>query len=525
MKYKFLITSAGLGSRLGEESRKINKALITIVDRPCIDYIVSKVPIEIEIVVAVGYQKETLTDYLRIAYPTRRITVVEIDKFSGDGSGLGYTLLRCKEYLQLPFIFCSNDTIVLEDIPAPEFNWMGFDERSNSDDYRGLIIDNGLVQDVCAKGVSSKSKPYIGLAGIHDYKQFWESLATGISQGSLEVGESYALKHMISLGIKACRFTWYDSGSKAALENCRNNFKARAKYNILPKANEAIWFVGDLVIKYNSDANFIKNRIIRTESLKEFVPRIVAFGQNLYAYNIVEGRVFSEAPTANKFARLLKYLEEFWQPIELDCNQKQMFVDTCLAFYKHKTITRIQEYLKRFELQDKSSTINGDLIPPISELLNQIDWEILSKGLAVRFHGDLHFENILETVESKSGGFILLDWRQDFGGNVVYGDIYYDLGKLLHGLIVSHKIIEENRFRINETVDVVDYDLNRFNTLVEFEDQLKEFVCARGLSWKKVRLICAIILINIAPLHHHPYSGLLYNHGKRCLWRELKKNG
>lgn len=525
MKYKFLITSAGLGSRLGEESRKLNKALISIAERPCIDYIISKVPKEVEIVVAVGYRKETLIDYLRIAYRSRKITIVEIDKFSGEGSGLGYTLLKCKEHLQLPFIFCSNDTIVLEEIPEPGTNWMGFDERPNSEDYRGLIIDYGLVQDVCAKGVSSNSKPYIGLAGIHDYNFFWESLETGISSGSLEVGESYALKQMISYGIKAYRFTWYDSGSKVALYNCRNDFKAKAKHNILPKDNEAIWFVDDLVIKYSGDINFIRNRVTRAEALKEFVPQIVDYGENFYAYKMIDGRVFSRSPNSQKFARLLKYLERFWQPTHLDEDEKQRFSETCLNFYREKTLARVKDYLKRFELQDRLTVINGDSIPPVSDLLEKINWVQISSGQAVRFHGDLHFENILEINESKTCEFVLLDWRQDFGGNIVYGDIYYDLAKLLHGLVVSHSLIEENRFNIHEAVDSVDYELNRLNTLVEFESQLKDFVETRGLCWGRVKLICAIILINIAPLHHHPYSGLLFNHGKRCLWRELNKIG
>ena len=37
--------------------------------------------------------------------------------------------------------------------------------------------------------------------------------------------------------------------------------------------------------------------------------------------------------------------------------------------------------------------------------------------------------------------FSLLDWRQNFGRSYVFGDIYYDLAKLHHGLIISHDFI------------------------------------------------------------------------------------
>ena len=46
-----------------------------------------------------------------------------------------------------------------------------------------------------------------------------------------------------------------------------------------------------------------------------------------------------------------------------------------------------------------------------------------------RFHGDFHFKNIL-WQESKNK--FILDWRQEFGGLIDYGDLYYVL-KLLHG--------------------------------------------------------------------------------------------
>ena len=77
-------------------------------------------------------------------------------------------------------------------------------------------------------------------------------------------------------------------------------------------------------------------------------------------------------------------------------------------------------------------------IPKISEVLKLVDWNWLSDGKPSRFHGDLHFENILL---SESGKFCLIDWRQDFEGLFDYGDLYYDLAKPMHGFIISHGII------------------------------------------------------------------------------------
>ena len=59
----------------------------------------------------------------------------------------------------------------------------------------------------------------------------------------------------------------------------------------------------------------------------------------------------------------------------------------------------------------------------------------LSKGTG-QISWRFSLENILYNQKNKK--FLFLDWRQDFNGNLEIGDLYYDLSKLLHGLIVEH---------------------------------------------------------------------------------------
>ena len=59
----------------------------------------------------------------------------------------------------------------------------------------------------------------------------------------------------------------------------------------------------------------------------------------------------------------------------------------------------------------------------------EIDWSWISNGkLIVRFHGDLHFENILVPTNNNfhTPPYLFVDWRQDFCGDLKVGDIYYD---------------------------------------------------------------------------------------------------
>ena len=160
-------------------------------------------------------------------------------------------------------------------------------------------------------------------------------------------------------------------------------------------------------------------------------------------------------------------------------------------------------------------------MPTLSNLLNYIDWKDLTNGLPGRFHGDLHFENIL--YDSKKKNFTFLDWRQDFGGNLEVGDIYYDLGKLLHGLIVSHEVIVKNHFFVEWRNNKILFKLNRRLILEKCEIRFNQWCIKNNFSLKKIRILTALIYLNISALHHYPYSFLLYALGKKMLKKELIK--
>ena len=117
----------------------------------------------------------------------------------------------------------------------------------------------------------------------------------------------------------------------------------------------------------------------------------------------------------------------------------------------------------------------------------------------------------------------MLDWRQNFAGDIHIGDIYYDLAKLNHGLIISHEIINNNQFDISVHADSVSFDFHRKNLLFECQEILKEWVRDNEYDWNKVKNMTNLIFLNIASLHDHPYSLLLYYYGLSSLWNDLHK--
>ena len=522
MSYRVCIPTAGIGSRLGELTKYVNKSLVTVANRPVISHVIDQFPVDAEFVIALGYKGDLVREYLKIAYPTRTFLFVKVDPYEGPGSGLGYTLLCCRQHLQKPFVFCSNDTIITSPCPAPEHNWMSYASVEEIAPYRTLRIRHGQVTEICEKDVTGNDlEAYIGLAGISDYELFWNAMEQG---GALAVqkGESYGMEKLTDKGISAYSFEWYDTGNMEMLERARDALRKPDAPNILDKPDEAIWFVNDTVIKFSADSKFISNRVKRSELLGDYCPQVINAGTYMYQYKEVKGRVFSDAVNLPLFLQLLVYSREFWNTEKLASEAQQKFQQICLRFYRDKTDERIQLFYERYKKSDGTESINGEPMPTLRELLNYIDWSWMSDGLPGRFHGDFHFENILYSNENNH--FTFLDWRQDFGGPLTTGDIYYDLAKLMHGLIISHELISKDLFRVERKEDNIRYDFHRKQILVECERAFNDWLIHEGYDLKKVRVLTALVYLNIAALHHYPYCLLLYALGKRMLKVELEKN-
>jgi len=522
MSYRVLIPTAGTGSRLGNLTKYINKALVGIANRPTICHIIEQFDKDAEFVIALGHKGHLVREFLELAYPKRRFLFAEVNPFEGQGSGLGLSVLSCQEFLQQPFIFISCDTLVREKIPSLEENWMGYSKLTEFEPYRTLEVKKDQVKDICEKGKGkiNTHHPYIGLAGIRDYKIFWDAMKQG-GKEVIAVGEAYGMRALLHQGIRSYCFTWFDTGNPQALAETREVFKEDDAPNILEKANEAIWFVNGEVIKFSDDENFIANRVARVCELKDFVPQITGSTRHMYRYPKAEGKVFSEIVTVPLFEKLLERSKVFWEPCALSPFEHQDFKKTCMRFYRDKTKERVELFYKNFGKKDGTETINGIHVSTLKELLDAVDWDWIADGLPGRFHGDFHFENIL--YSSHSEVFIFLDWRQEFGGSLTTGDVYYDLAKLQHGMIICHELIAQERFHVKWQNGQIQFDFERKPVLVDSEEYFLKWVSLNGYEPKKVRILTALIYLNIAALHHYPYCLLLYALGKGMLDKELGK--
>jgi hypothetical protein len=487
MKYKVLITTAGGSSRLGDLTKFTNKSLIKVGRKPAISYVIEQYPITTTFVIVLGHYADQIKDFLKLAYPKRKFTFVRVKQYEKKNLRLKL-VISASRYLQCPFVYHSWNRIVTNRIPPPGINW--------------------IEQNI-------KRQP--GPFGIKDYKKFWfiaKKLVRNKSNNKLSDVIDLMEKEGSSFAVK--RFTGFNIKERKGLTKARREVKD--SFPILDKADESIYLFDKFVIKFFFNKRMVKNRVKRARVLSKLSPKVTDVIGNFYKYDYVKGTLMADGYNPSEFRDFLTWANtNLWKPAKTISDNK--FKSICKEFYYDKTVERISRTLKKLSIKDKSEVINGIEIPSLKKIFSMIDWNYLSSAKQTGFHGDFILDNILKTKK----GYCLLDWRQDFGGLIKSGDMYYDLAKLNHNLTVSHDLVNKQLFTVEVRKGKIICDILRKNYLVEGEKVFWKFVDENKLDPKKIKLLTPIIWLNMSPLHEDPLDLFLFYFGKYNLWRAINE--
>lgn len=522
--YKVLITTSGVGQRLGDLTTYLNKSLVRLSKKPVLSYIIETYPKDIEIVITVRHKAQLVKDFISIAYPDRKITFSEEPQEApaGKAFSLAYSMLQAKKYLDCPFIFHACDTVITEPVPSPlDGNWNGGFKGGSTASYRSFTELDDKVFGFNDKGAADFDYLHIGLVGIKSYEKFWKTLEGLFEKDPMDtaIGDVPVLEKMLREGeeFSVKEFSsWLDIGNIEALNEARKKLGDHAV--TLGRADQAVYLFEDFVVKFLADSKQVESQVKRAKVLEGLVPEIESSKNNFYRYKYVVGRLYSRVVNPSDFSGFLSWLKtDLWKP-EKEAGEEE-FKKVCLKFYKDKTLQRIEQFYELTGIKDEPMVINGENVPKLSEVLQKLDFKALSEGKQARIHGDLVLDNIIRTPD----GYSLLDWRQDFGGLLRAGDVYYDLAKLNHNLTVSHDVVFENQFKVKVRGSTVSCDIMRSNNLIDCQKVLWKFIEAEGLDLKKVKILSALIWLNSSPLHHHPYTLFLYFFGRLNLWKAVNE--
>ncbi len=519
-KFTVLITTSGIGSRLGNLTQFTNKSLIVVGNKPVLAQIIEKYPSDTKFVVTLGYFGNHVKEFLSLCYPELSFKFIEVNPFDGPGSSLGYSILCARDYLQEPFIYHASDTLILNsDIPQADTNWVAGFRGVDATNYASFDTQGELVENFHSKGMTEFDFIHIGLICIYSYRNFWLKLEKLVNEESnnKELNDVAVISEMMNddIKFKVKEFEdWIDIGNANSLVMAKKRLGLSS--NVLEKPQESVSFLKNCVVKFFSDPKIVASRVVRTEFLEDTIPKLKVSGTNFYIYDFHEGQLMSDSINPESITILLNWAKRhLWSKEPL--NMIENFESTVEDFYLKKSLSRINKFIESRSVKDEQSLINDMSIPPAKTLIMNAR-AYLTKNVRIgRFHGDFILDNIL----TSNPGFKLIDWREDFGGNFEFGDIYYDLAKLNHSLHINHGLVQNGDFFVNTDLTEIKCGILRKDVHVEMEHNLRKFIDSEGLNWKKIEILTALIWLNMSPLHHHPFDKFLYYYGRYHLQKAL----
>jgi len=508
MTETIIIPTAGLGSRMGNYTKDLNKAMLPYRDKPIISHIIDQFPHDSKFIIPVGYLAEQVMDFCKLAYGDRDITFVKIDDYVSERSGTAYTLKKCRDLISGPFWYVPCDTFFDQDVVNQVRDSDCYFVKNVPASETALYTMFELGLDLKIRDITFKrSQPdtwtaFTGLMYIKHWQTFFDEL---------EQLKSNEFIFLIKQGSDTAELeTWMDFG-------CPDVYKTalvKSQKFDFTKKDEVTYICNNRVIKWWLDDRVAEKKYRKTRQNIDVCPPNCEYSGNFMAYDFFDGETLYNFNNPVAFGELLNWLDnKVWHPVDADI--KAASVD----FYKTKTLLRINKFLEKYPNLEPVNYVDGVRVKDYQYYLDRIDWDYLTDTVLPGFiHGDLQFDNV---VINSAGEFKIIDWRHEFANIVEYGDIYYDLAKMSGGFIINYANIKNHNFNIEQDGSVVTLSVPNVDHITVYQAKLKQFILNKGWDYKKVQSLVPIIFWNMSPLHTAPFDRFLWYLGIK-LFAELE---
>lgn len=497
----FVILAAGRGTRMGRVGEALHKCLTPLDGKALISHQLDLAPPDAKIVVVVGHKARQVQEYLELAHPQREIHFV-----TQNGGGPGAALHAAQPYVTAgePLVYAACDTLWQKDhsMWTREHSWAGVAPIPAGTDparWCRMVTTGGVITKMIDKksnGGRRSAQAFVGLAYIiaDDQYDFWRDLMEG-HRVAKWTGDEWRDVEAFDLLIddrrlRAQHVHWIDVGDEDAYRRA----VAQVSGYDWTKIGEATYLLPceGQVVKFHSNRSVIDHRVERARLLGELVPQPVTQCGSMMAYPYVPG-VTAYKAAYQQGTTITSQLLRWWSE---HCWQEGVpawdgAADIAYQFYRDKSKIR-------------AAMLTRHLFEQVDDLLDRVDWDRLCQGvLPGPAHLDLNHGNVIYNVHGKFTG---IDWREDFAGQV-WGDLRYDLGKLLAGTIVDWEGARRGDFR-------------PWAEGPRHAQIVRSFAAEVGIR-RHVEIIGALSLLNSAPLHAAPLDEILVARGAAWLEEAL----
>ena len=389
-------------------------------------------------------------------------------------------------------------------------DWIGVHNTNKPKMFSTAKIDcDGKITDFKNKDEDGYKHAFIGLAGINNYKQFWEKLE---QNKHLDDGWEVICTFYDHDSLYAEHCDWLDTGTEENyLIAKRSLAQGKLHHNMEKNIDDITYFNNGIYVKLFKDTNKARMRIKRGREFesKNLIPKFTYTGNYVYAYKEVEGHNLYENFTIAKFEGFLKwYYSNFAYSTKTVRDVPADYDKYCRAFYQDKTYKRVKQFLdNKPEEYYLKHDINGVACKSISEILLLINWNRLCEGVPCMFHGDMNLGNVIYD----GNAFYAIDWREDFGSRMYVGDLYYDLAKIYASICMSwDKLKDDSNINISVDKRNVRFSVQQLGLLVDAKHKFIEWCTRERFDITKIKILANITYLNMAPLHTEKLGNLLF---------------
>ena len=255
----------------------------------------------------------------------------------------------------------------------------------------------------------------------------------------------------------------------------------------------------------------------RHKLLEPYSPKISLIDEYLISYPFIKGKLLSETKEKKFIEVLLNYFEKQVNKVKSNQIIFSEFKNDCDLMWFQKLEQRINDFDAEMKILDEIGIINGVSVERTNKLLDQINRKnFLDACIPCFFHGDPSPENILFDNQNN---LKLIDPRPIFGNNNSIGDLYYELAKLDHALIVNGKLIRSNNYGYKLINDnQVEIWIKKIEEFTVFRNHIYRFCLRKNWSTKNLSLATALTLLSISTVHSNKnYNNFLLLTGKYFL--------
>lgn len=513
----FVITAAGRGTRIGRVGEKLHKSLVPLNGQAVLSHIIGLAPINARIIICVGHMADQIRDYIELAHPQLDVTFVDVPNWDQPDGGPGASLLAARDAVgDDDMVFTSCDTLWERDqrLWREQGSWIGIAPIPPGTDIMRWTTVNVDAQALNVLHINDKNSimstftpetyAWTGLGFIQRgvIRSFWHGIAD-IFGGNTE-GETQIVPGLerIRESLTPRFINWTDVGDEMAYRHAVQRFTG---YDFV-KVDQATYVLPSegRVVKFNADPEAITHRVHRATALANTVPKAIRGSRTdtLMAHSYVPGVTAYSAIERDGVEVTKRMLEWFRTAIYSSRNGAPTSDAydarrSLHAFYQIKTMNRISQLVGQAELH----RAGVDSYDQALQAAGSVDYEWLIEGAVWGVpHGDFNYGNVIVTP---GGEFVGIDWRENFAGSF-FGDLRYDLGKMLAGTYVHWDRAQHG-------------DLRPWDAGAEHAELILDFAWELGINRDAIRVIAGLSLLNSAPLHAEPLSGVLVARGAGIL--------